>query len=93
MQIESKLHSFKLEPYESFKLTSYGSLLSQRSKICNCELLDDLAKYLFIFPSKALRTVPGKHHGLLNLCSVNLNLNMSLSFKNSTMIGKNTLLC
>ena len=35
MQIESKLHSFKLEPDESFKLTSYGSLLSQRAKICN----------------------------------------------------------
>lgn len=54
MQIESKLHSFKLGPDESFKLMSYRSLLSQRAKICNCGLLDNLAKYLFIFLFKAL---------------------------------------
>lgn len=47
MEIESKLHSFKLEPDESFKLRYYGSLLSQRSKICNCELLDVLDQIFF----------------------------------------------
>ena len=83
------MHSFKLEPDESFKLMSYGSLLSQRAKICNRGLLDNLAKYLFIFLLKAPRTVPGKLHGLFNLGSINLNLNMSLSFKNSYIIGKN----
>lgn len=71
MEIESKLHNFKLEPDESFKLRSYGSLLSQRSKICNCELLEVLGQ-IFV-PSKTLQTVPGKLHGLFNLCSTNSN--------------------